>query len=361
MIGSATSTLDMEFFYISNKQNEPLQQVVDAIKAASVRGVQVRIIADARMAKTYPETLEELDLLSNIEVRKISLYNQMGGIMHAKYFIVDRKQVFVGSQNMDWRALKHIHELGVTIRNSKLAKLISKIFELDWQISGEQKENVPATLTEIPKDILINAANPLKLTDDSGNPLYLYPTFSPRKAIFPGMEWDETEIVKLIDDAKQRVEIQLLTYKPVSHGYFYDKLDNALRRAAARGVQVRMILSNWDTREPGVQFLKSLEVVPNVEVRISTIPQWSGGFVPFGRVEHCKYMVSDDHQVWIGTSNWSYSYFHTSRNLGFIIKNDSVNQTLHDIFMKSWDSPYAEVVNPAKTYQAPNVGGDEGK
>ena len=36
-----------------------------------------------------------------------------GGVQHAKFFIVDGEEVFLGSQNFDWRALKHIHELGV--------------------------------------------------------------------------------------------------------------------------------------------------------------------------------------------------------------------------------------------------------
>jgi phosphatidylserine/phosphatidylglycerophosphate/cardiolipin synthase-like enzyme len=177
--------------------------------------------------------------------------------------------------------------------------------------------------------------------------------------MYPEMAWDETEIVRLIDSAKTRVEVQLLSYNPVSRGHFFDVIDNAIRRAAARGVQVRMILSNWNTRQPGIQYLKSLQVVPNIEIRISTIPQWSGGFVAFARVEHCKYLVVDSSLVWLGTSNWSYSYFNSSRNLGLVLESPVTNYLVHRIFLKSWDSEYCKTLDVCREYMAPDVSGKE--
>jgi len=361
LIGSADRTIDMEVFYISNKQGEALVQVIDALKTAASRGVVIRIIADAKMAGTYPETLEELNRLPNISVRRISYFDKLGGVMHAKYFVVDSKELFVGSQNMDWRALQHIHELGVRISNEKLAKLTERIFNLDWEIAAGEEQLLPAELPPIPPELRIDANNPLRLPVASGQEIVFYPTFSPQQAIFPGMEWDQTQIVKLMNEAKKRIEFQLLSYSPVSHREFFAALDNAIRGAAARGVRVRMILSNWNTRQPGIQYLKSLQVVPNIEVRISTIPPYSGGFIPYGRVEHCKYMVVDDTLAWIGTSNWSYSYFHTSRNLGLVFESGYINSLVHKIFMKGWDSGYAAPLDLCKEYVPPDVGGSEGK
>ena len=105
--------------------------------------------------------------------------------------------------------------------------------------------------------------------------------------------------------------------------------------------------------------LKSLQVLTNIEVGISTIPEYSGGFIPFARVEHCKYMVVDSQWLWLGTSNWSWSYFHNSRNLGLVIQSKEANNTVHEIFWKSWTSPYCETVVLSRDYTPPRVSGEE--
>ena len=359
MISAAEKSIDMEIFYLSDKAGTALDTIVQAMITAAGRGVQIRIIADDRMAKTYPETLDSLNNFPNIIVHRISLYDNRGGVMHAKYFIVDDREVFIGSQNMDWRALEHIHELGIRVMNTRLAMLVKQIFELDWQISGEADQTAPLSLPILPEGMMINRSDPLRFQSESGEEVLLYPTFSSPFVMYPGMDWDETEIVRLIDSATTRVEIQLLSYSPVSRGHFFGVIDNAIREAAARGVQVHMILSNWNTRQPGIQYLKSLQVVPNIEIRISTIPQWSGGFIPFARVEHCKYLVVDSSLVWLGTSNWSYSYFNSSRNLGTVLQGEVTNNLVHRIFLKSWDSGYCKTLDVCRDYIAPEVSGGE--
>jgi phosphatidylserine/phosphatidylglycerophosphate/cardiolipin synthase-like enzyme len=359
MISAAEKSIDMEIFYLSDKAGTALDTIVQAMITAAGRGVQIRIIADDRMAKTYPETLDSLNNFPNIIVHRISLYDNRGGVMHAKYFIVDDREVFIGSQNMDWRALEHIHELGIRVMNTRLAMLVKQIFELDWQISGEADQTAPLSLPVLPEGMMINRSDPLRFQSESGEEVLLYPTFSSPFVMYPGMDWDQTEIVRLIDSAKTRAEIQLLSYSPVSRGHFFGVIDNAIREAAARGVQVHMILSNWNTRQPDIQYLKSLQVVPNIEIRISTIPQWSGGFIPFARVEHCKYLVVDSSLVWLGTSNWSYSYFNSSRNLGTVLQGEVTNNLVHRIFLKSWDSGYCKTLDVCRDYVAPDVSGGE--
>jgi phosphatidylserine/phosphatidylglycerophosphate/cardiolipin synthase-like enzyme len=128
-----------------------------------------------------------------------------------------------------------------------------------------------------------------------------------------------------------------------------------LRSAALRGVQVKLLVSDWNKREPGIDYLKSLQVLPNVEVKLSTIPQHSEGFIPFARVEHCKFMVVDASLTWIGTSNWAKNYFYTSRNLGLVIKGESINSIVQKIFLKSWNSEYAYLVDPSVEYEVPRI------
>jgi len=60
--------------------------------------------------------------------------------------------------------------------------------------------------------------------------------------------------------------------------------------------------------------IKSLSLAPGLELRISSIPVYSGGFIPYARTEHCKYMVVDGETSWIGTGNWEESYFRNCRD-----------------------------------------------
>lgn len=354
MINGAEERIDIETFYFSAQEGEPLDQVIDALESAAGRGVQIRIIADAKFADIYPQTLNSLDSLENIEVRRISFFNEMDGVQHAKYFIVDGKDLFLGSQNFDWRSLKHIHELGIRIQHKQLAEFILQVFDLDWQlcqqrINFENLEKMSRLFVQLDHD------NPISI--EWGDEEHLvYPIFSPQGYMLPGMAFEEDEILRLINSAEEKVHIQLLSYNPAYDNEYYATLDDALRSAAARGVQVRLLVSDWNKRKPGVDYLKSLQALPNIEVKFSAIPQYSEGFIPYARVEHCKYMIVDDNLAWIGTSNWAKNYFYASRNLGLIIKSKEINSTVQKIFLKSWDSHYAEILEPTKEYEAPRIG-----
>jgi len=354
MIQQARRTLDIEIFYLSNESGEPLQDIVSEITAVAGRGVRVRIIVDKRMAGVYPETLEALNNYPNIEVRKISYFNESGGVQHAKYFIVDGAELFLGSQNFDWRALKHIHELGIRIREEKLARLFLQIFDADWQLAANQEGAAKLFDQTLPNTLLINRQNPLRYLWQ-GDSLLIYPTFSPHGLVFPALNSDEDELVRLINSARKEIDIQLLTYSPVKNKTYYATLDNALRAAALRGVKVNILVSNWNKRKPGVDFLKSLVVLPNVEIKFSNIPAYSGGFIPYARVEHNKYMIVDDEWTWLGTANWAKDYFYHSRNLGLVMKSKAINRIVKKIFYKSWNSQYAETVDPCTDYLPPRI------
>lgn len=41
-------------------------------------------------------------------MRKVDFGGLMNGILHSKFWVVDRKHVFIGSANMDWRAITQV-------------------------------------------------------------------------------------------------------------------------------------------------------------------------------------------------------------------------------------------------------------
>src|SRR5262245_44177744 len=109
MIDRAQKTLDFAEFYASDdpasKQSRlsRLETVVQAVERAAARGVKVRFLAEKVFQKTYPELLARLDAKEGIEVRVYDFAAFGGGVLHAKYFLVDGREVYVGSQNFDWR------------------------------------------------------------------------------------------------------------------------------------------------------------------------------------------------------------------------------------------------------------------
>lgn len=348
MINGAKRTLDFGEFYISHKEGEALTPILEAVTAAADRGVQVRFVIDGNMYKTYPETADELNENPNIEVRIYHLSSITGGVLHAKYFIVDDREVFLGSQNFDWRALKHIHELGLRISDKDIAGFYKELFELDWRLS-DRDTDTGAVLASLERRPELAA---YKLKDKNYGNSGIIPTASNPRIIYHSANWDETQLLNLIDHAEENIRIQLLSYSPLSRGGLYEQLDFALRRAAARGVQVQMILSDWNFHSPRIEYIKSLHAIPNIELRFSTIPEASEGYIGFARVEHCKFMVIDDEKFWLGTSNWSKSYFHQGRNLGIIVQNEKMAKRVSGIFMKSWDSEYCSPVELGKEYRA---------
>lgn len=108
-------------------------------------------------------------LSEGVHVRRVNFGRLTGGILHSKFWIVDRKHVFIGSPNMDWRALTQVYfnmckyagsintcwavsgnasffqvkELGVVIYNcSSLAKDLHKIFQSYW-VMGQASSMLP--------------------------------------------------------------------------------------------------------------------------------------------------------------------------------------------------------------------------
>jgi len=362
MIGRASRRLDFAQFYASDTAGSRLEPIVAAIEQAAARGVSVRFLAEKKFHATYPGTLDRLAAQAGIEVRLFDVGALMGGVLHAKYFLVDGREAYVGSQNFDWRALDHILELGVRVRDPGVADAFQRVFEYDWTLAGGGSRDTDAPPSSVPdaEDARVAASVMLLSAGDGAPPetLRVTPVFSPREWLPAGARWDLPEIVSLIDQARGTVRVQLLTYRSAGReGDYFDDLENALRRAAGRGVQVQMLLSDWSQRRGIIESLQSLEVLPGIEVRLVTIPPWSGGFIPFSRVIHAKYLVVDGSAAWIGTSNWERDYFHGSRNAGLILAGGGLPSRLEGFFLDVWRSPYAAPVDPCSTYTAPRIGG----
>lgn len=359
MIHGARRSLDLEQFYLSTWPGEPMDDVVDEIGRAAARGVRVRLLLDKRMHETYPLPADSLGALAGIEVRTIDMGKVSGsGVQHAKYFLVDGSETYLGSQNFDWRSLKHIHELGARVRDPQVTAEFGRVFEMDWAKSAPIPRDSVASAARgsgpagAPSVGPVGAAKlPLRLVQAPGDTLDLWTSYSPERFIPDSSRWDRDAIVRVLEMARKEIVIQLLTYGTGEGDKHDDALDQALHRAARRGVRVRLMVSDWMANRPAMKELEALAAEPNTEVRLSVVPEWSGGYIPFARVEHCKYMVVDTLWTWVGTANWEPGYFHGSRNAALSMLGRPLARQARAIFDASWGSPTARVVRADETYK----------
>jgi phosphatidylserine/phosphatidylglycerophosphate/cardiolipin synthase-like enzyme len=321
LIDSAQSTLELGQFYVAIKPDSAISEVIERLRAASARGVKIRMIADQKMEAASAEGLAVLRTIAGLEVRLISFGE---GVHHGKYLIADGRRGYLGSQNFDWRSLQHIHELGVRLEIPELVTSMRRVFERDFASRGPSAGAIVRGKGRV--DLIVS-------------PL-------PEAA---------AELARLITTAQSELEIELLDYCPLDFPKkrYYSPIDTALRDASARGVRVRLLVSHWNTESPCVAHLKSLAVLPNVDVRIVTIPEASSGFIPYARVIHAKYMVVDGTVLWLGTSNWGGGYFDHSRNMELAIRDRALATRVKEIHRELWSSPYAQPIEVLREYPAP--------
>ena len=325
IIERAHTSLAFAEFYASESDNPTtsrLAPVIAAIEHATARGVAVRFLADSTFVSKYPEVLERLRV-ARVDVRIIDFSKIGGGILHAKYFVADGEDVFIGSQNFDWRSLAHIQEMGVHAVSRVLGAEVMEIYESDWTraAGGVPPPARPFTdVTTTNGDVVSLVASPQGFLPDEAS-------------------WELPRMVAMLDTSRQSVELQVLTYKTKErNGAPFPTLDEALRRAAARGVHVRVIVSDWSSKpgSDGRAALEDLSKSPNIEIRILTIPKFSGGDIPFARVAHAKYLVVDNRVAWVGSSNWEGDYFTKTRNVGVIMQSPRIATRLDGVFGDGW-------------------------
>ncbi|MFT5288920.1 MAG: phosphatidylserine/phosphatidylglycerophosphate/cardiolipin synthase-like enzyme [Planctomycetota bacterium] len=370
MLEHADETVDLLHFYATTREGSRMEKVIAALFAAADRGVQVRFLLDERFRAEYPETMDRIAMHDGIALRRIAFGelqtldpndgNAMrGGVQHAKAMVVDAEDVYIGSANFDWRSMEHIQELGIRARSREIAGAVLACFEADWSDAtyGELEEGRSKTprVSHGPSALTLGFRDGDQISD-----VRVLAVVSPGGPNDPAGEkaamHDLTAILRLLEGAQETIRVQLLTYDAEAYGSgYWPELENALRAAASRSVRVELLVADWSKVPGRIDRLKSLQCLPNVEVRLVTIPEWSEGFEPFSRVIHAKYLVVDGRQAWLGTNNWQRGYFYEGRNLGVVVDGAAFSERLSKFFAATWGSAYAETLDPGKEYTRPRV------
>ncbi|KAG8514453.1 Phospholipase D4 [Galemys pyrenaicus] len=288
--------------------------------------------------------------LPGAQVRQVPMRQLIGGVLHSKFWVVDGRHVYVGSANMDWRSLTQVKELGAVLYNcSRLAADLEKTFQTYWML-GAPRAKLPKTWSP-GFSSHINCSHPLWGHFDGVPTTAYFSRPHPRPGCAAGRDGERREFLYA----------SVMEYFPTSRfshpNRSWPVLDTALRTAAvSRGVRVRLLISCWLHTDPRMfPLLRSLQALSNpasgvsVEVKIFIVPVGNHSNIPFSRVNHSKFLVTEQ-TAYIGTSNWSEEYFSSTAGTGLVVSQEAsrtppgvaaVQEQLHQLFERDWSSPHA--------------------
>ncbi|KAJ2951155.1 hypothetical protein O0L34_g5547 [Tuta absoluta] len=174
LIDEAQVSIEISSLYWTLRYNEEYpynssiegEQVFQALYNAGLkRKIKLRI-AQNWPTKLFPNVdTEYLQKKKAAQVRSLNFSKLLGsGVLHTKFWIIDKTHFYIGSANMDWRSLTQVKEMGIVAYNcSCLATDLSKIFDVYWSL-GTPDATVPDSWpAELSTDI--NIQHPINISD----------------------------------------------------------------------------------------------------------------------------------------------------------------------------------------------------
>ena len=121
---------------ITNAYFVPHPQLVEALKAAARRGVDVRLVLPSKTdnALVYHAGRSYYDDLLEAGVK---IHERKSRLLHSKSAVVDQVWSTVGSTNLDWRSLVYNDELNAVVLGTDFARELRAIFNRDLANSEE--------------------------------------------------------------------------------------------------------------------------------------------------------------------------------------------------------------------------------
>ena len=274
-IDLAQQSLDITMYEAEN------QVIINAINAADDRGVTVRVISDDMGTNEFFDGLN-----ANISY----LEGNATGIMHDKFFIIDREDVnnswvLTGSMNHTANNLGWDYNNVITIQDQSLARAYTLEFQEMWGSDGAQFD---LTNSKFGNEKSNNTPHHFSINNI---PVELY--FSPT-------DGTAQRIVEAIDAAESELAFALLVFTENSLG-------SAVKNAFDRGVTTQGIIDYVEVNGSEYNFLLD----NNIDVQ--DYQNADGSQWPDGPTLHHKYAIVDYAQgsatplLITGSHNWSAS------------------------------------------------------
>jgi len=281
-INQARHHVHLEFYIL--EADERGQKFMATLTAAVLRGVEVRLLIDEMGSREMDETVlhdflaagGRFSWFQSLDARRIRFFFNLRN--HRKLQVIDGEFGFVGGMNVgcDYEGLNprlgRWRDAQVEVTGPVTAEL-QTVFADDWYFATDEKITAPVYY-----------------------PVYDGPTRYPVSLVMGGPDSRREPIsksfVSLLNLASRRAWI--------ATGYFVpdDTLLNALELAAARGVEVRLLISERTDHPHLVTVGRSYyDQLLSMGVRIF---EYSAG------INHAKIALVDDHWGMIGSANLDY-------------------------------------------------------
>ena len=313
------------------------ERVVDALVAAADRGARVRVLLEGSPVGGFPARSAALiDRLTaaGVAVRILDGEVERFRFHHPKYAVADDRAVVLtenwkpsgtgGRSNRGWGVVVGgdggteggTGAVAGTDRNATVADDLAALFAADFEARDARPWRAFRAETEFHEGGRANGSYPVRFDAPSGSV-----TASVTVLTAPGNAADR--IVARIDAADERV----LAVVPRVGGPD-DRIVRALRRAADRGVDVHLLLSDaWYDREANRNLSERFADEP-IAVDLAE-PRGR-----FGKV-HAKGLVVDDTAV-VGSLNWNPSAATNNREVLLAVENESVADFYARAYAADW-------------------------
>lgn len=304
------------------------QRLVEQLKTAANRGVEVRVLVDSSpvggLTRREATALDRL-VTNNVSVAVLGGDRARYEFHHAKYAVVDDRAL-VTTEN--WKPAGtggHASRgWGVVVSDPTVVAGLADTFRADtgWQ------DAIPWSQFRRNRSFEPAQSPPANET---------YPSqFEPqqftavRTELLRAPDNAERRLITLIDDATESVLVE-----QVSIGERRQPFLQAALRAANRGVRVRILLSSaWYVEEDNRRLVEWL----NQRAAQDDLPLRARLASPrgrFGKV-HAKGVVIDGGQVLVGSLNWNNHSARQNREVALLVVGDAVGDYYTSVFRADW-------------------------
>ena len=316
-IDSAERWLIIGQMYICCRKGKSVEYVLQAIARAARRGVKCKIFVDEtvfdrnlRQAKIdYIEPVERLAALPNCDLVTIEVAEGIG-IHHSKLILADTGQMWLGSNNLDWKSFEHIVEVGVHVVDKRWARHIEEMYR--WV---EQGRIAPRT------DVV------------RGECGLLFDTYTKGASLRDRAVWHA--LLEDIVQARQRVAISTRRLSRMSRygetGDWHD-LVSALGQATERGVHVRILVDEYQFRRDEDRALWEELRLKNIDLGVLSVGPFRWLPIEYARMLHSKFTLIDDAIAWVGTGNLTPDDFNYYDNIFCRLNSGPAIDQLNRIF-----------------------------
>jgi cardiolipin synthase A/B len=288
-IQGAQKSVWLEMYLLTDRK------IIDALEEAAHNHIDVRV-----MLETHPygggsvSPTETLDRLQAAGVQTKST-NPAFALTHEKGMVIDNKTAYITTANYTLAALgsgssTKNREYGIIDTNPQDVQSVADIFNADWNRSSFQLND---------PNLVVSPIN------------------------------SRTSFESLIDNAHKSLQIEAEEMQDSA-------IEQALTKAAQRGVQVQVILPSSsgsssesdgsDSNSQGIQTIKQGGVHVEEDSHLYM---------------HAKIIVVDGQRAFVGSENISTASLERNRELGIIVSDQGMLNTLQQTFQQDWQSSNA--------------------